>query len=414
MSFRLGGVLTCLIAAVSSAQQAAREPELPVFRAQSKLVVVPFQVSHGKGYLTGLKAADIELREDGVPRKFSIFEGPQEHSALELVLVFDTTTWPMGGDWNLQALYAFAEKWDQAMSRTLLERGEEDIRVSIYHFDGVRLERLGRGVHDPAELAGLFHRLLAPIYGNDVTASQREQIAVAIEAAKVPMGDRAVEKLFRATDLTPPLGTPISLELPPDSRILAATEWPGTGHRGWPLEAAIGALRDASAQPDKALRVMVEFSRGTGGTTTGAEDVAEEAVALGVPVYPVLMNYQEVLDRVDQLDGSRTTDGGRGAARVGTPHERNAGVRMMDAFARLGSLTGGKSFEGGRESMSAKDVLAVLETVREEGLARARSQYHVGFAPPASAGSVREHKLEVRLVSKSVGKVTGGKRRVIY
>jgi hypothetical protein len=58
--------------------------------------MVPFQVSRGKDYVPDLNPADIVLVEDGVPREFTVFEGPQDHTAAELVLLFDTTTWPIG------------------------------------------------------------------------------------------------------------------------------------------------------------------------------------------------------------------------------------------------------------------------------------------------------------------------------
>src|SRR5215469_2177393 len=105
-------LVAALMAAAAFAQQAPREPELPAFHAQSNLVILPFQISRNKHFANDLTAADVVLLEDGVPRKFSVFEGPQEHAPVELLLLFDATTWPMGGrwnvqGWNLQALYGF-------------------------------------------------------------------------------------------------------------------------------------------------------------------------------------------------------------------------------------------------------------------------------------------------------------------
>ena len=84
----------------------------------------------------------------------------------------------------------------------------------------------------------------------------------------------------------------------------------------------------------------------------------------------------------------------------------------MEDFARLGSLTGGRSFTP--TELTVGEVAQILDGVRNEVLDRARSQYTVGFAPQSSGGQVREHKLEVRLAAKSAGKVSGGKRKVIY
>jgi hypothetical protein len=84
----------------------------------------------------------------------------------------------------------------------------------------------------------------------------------------------------------------------------------------------------------------------------------------------------------------------------------------MEDFARLGSLTGGRSFTPAE--LNAGAVAQILEAVRNEALDRLRSQYTVGFAPPSSGGQAREHKLEIKLAAKSTGKVSGGKRKVIY
>jgi hypothetical protein len=85
----------------------------------------------------------------------------------------------------------------------------------------------------------------------------------------------------------------------------------------------------------------------------------------------------------------------------------------MDNFARLSSLSGGRSFAPNPE-MSVGEVAQIFDAIRTEALARARLQYTIGFRPEVSAGPAREHKLEIKLVAKSTGKVTGGKRKVIY
>jgi hypothetical protein len=75
-------------------------------------------------------------------------------------------------------------------------------------------------------------------------------------------------------------------------------------------------------------------------------------------------------------------------------------------------LTGGHSFEP--TDMDAGEVRDILQAVKNDGISSVLSQYVVGFAPQSESGSPREHKLEVRLARKSAGKLTGGKRRVIY
>ena len=396
--------------------QDPREPELPVFHAQSDLVTLLFQVSRNKHFNTDLTSADIVLLEDGAPRKFTVFEGPQDRTPIELVLLFDVTTWPMGADWNPEWLYGFTARWTESNTSAIVATGAQEVRASIYHFDGVRLERLCRSTADASQLLGAFHRLRDPIRGLDLTPSQRVQIAVAIDAAAESNNDRrALEARFRTADRTPPSGTPISIDLPPGNAILPAIGPPGTGNRGWPLEAAIGAMRDASAgSAAQALRVLVEFSAGRGGTTTLPEDVADAALALGVSVYPVVLNYHPRFGRVqpDEIVGRRSDVRSDSAPEPG--RGGRAGYSSVAAnFARLGSLTGGRSFQFTPIEWNADALAHTVDTIRTQTLDRALSQYIVGFTPQSSTGP-REHKLEIKLVAKSSGKVTGGKRKAIY
>ena len=63
--------------------------------------------------------------------------------------------------------------------------------------------------------------------------------------------------------------------------------------------------------------------------------------------------------------------------------------------------------------MSGGQVNDILEAVKRHALARFTSNYTVWFAPSPSA-SPRQHKLEVRLASKSDGKITDGKKSATY
>jgi hypothetical protein len=76
---------------VSLAQQTPNEPAQPALRVQTDLVVVPFQVQRGSRAVSDLKASDVVLLEDGVPRAFTGFEAPSDHPSLELVVMFDVT-----------------------------------------------------------------------------------------------------------------------------------------------------------------------------------------------------------------------------------------------------------------------------------------------------------------------------------
>ena len=69
---------------------------MPTFNTNAKLVLVSFNVQRGKYFAADLQPSDFILREDGHPRPFTIFEGPNtEHPLpLEFILLFDTTRVP--------------------------------------------------------------------------------------------------------------------------------------------------------------------------------------------------------------------------------------------------------------------------------------------------------------------------------
>jgi hypothetical protein len=390
---RINIVLALISATVLAlAQQTPQDSAAPTFRSQSNLVLVPFHVTRGNHYVQDLKVSDVVLLEDGRPRDFTIFEGPamQRRTPVELVLLFDTTRMPMGGGWRVKDVYDFTDHWDEAMSQAVLERGGVDVRVSVYHFDAMQLERLRRPTSDPKELFSALQALLTPmpIDTDKMTPSQRQELGIAVKSSVGDFGHR----IDQPGAVAP--GDYIPLELPPNRKNLEAAGGPGNGNRAWPLEAAIGTLKDSAASPDRVLRMMIMFSMGFSGTTTIPEDVAEQAVALGVPIYPVLTHSNML-----------------GAIYWSSPASSDF---FASHLGKLGKLTGGRSFVPSPEmnggALTAEVVREILEGVRNDGL----SQYVVGFVPPASSGTPKERKLEIKLVSKSSGELTGGRRKTIY
>jgi hypothetical protein len=167
--------------------------------------------------------------------------------------LFDTTTWPAFIGWDLSKIYDFTRHWDEAMSRKVLEEGGPDVRVSVYHFDGVFLERLCRPTADPKEITTAFRQLLAPIpvYSDKMTPTQRQQLEVAVKAlaGKNNWSPRIDQPGIVAA------GEAIPIELPPSRQIRDAASG-APGNRGWPLEAAIGTLKDANTASGKVLRMV--------------------------------------------------------------------------------------------------------------------------------------------------------------
>jgi hypothetical protein len=155
--------------------------------------------------------------------------------------------------------------------------------------------------------------------------------------------------------------------------------------RGWPLEAAIGALNEVAAAQDKAARMLVIFSEGIGATTTIPEDVADRALDLGIPIYPVATNYMgKISDKVPRNEF------------------------RMHQFEALGDMTGGYAVEC--RQIDTATLSKILGGVETDGLA----QYLVGFVPSSGNGLTKVHTLEVKLKSKSKGSIEGGKRRASY
>jgi hypothetical protein len=378
-----------------SAQQAPPEPSA-VFSSETKLVLVPFNVVQGTHFVAGLKQEDVLLHEDGKPRDFSIFEGPAapHRSRVELVLLFDTTTLSEvesksrnnASGWNRKATYDFTNHWGDVESRALLEDGLADVRISVYRFDHQQLQRLCRSTSDPGTLTNALHQLQEPIPAGEA----------------IPLGLPPGRQSFRQS-----FGSPLD----PKNPVVGPTP-------GWTLEAVIDTLKDSAAAPNNAIRVLVPFTQGAGPTFTTTQDAASQAIALGMPVYPVVLDFYKYY-RTPVIGTALPADGSGGAP---TPVQVPGACKAeavpngsvcggptypLEKIADVGALTGGRAFYP--RSLDQLQVSVILKAIRNEGL----SQYVVGFAPPAS-GRQKKHNLEIGLQSKSIGSVTGGKKTAVY
>jgi hypothetical protein len=250
---------------------AQQEPVTPSFHVRTDLVTVPFQVRRGSRSVSDLKPSDVVLLEDGVPRGFTIFEAPPVHLTLDLVAMFDVTnprvTPPRkdlrgrAGFWDTKALQDLADHWSETIARRLLDGHGASIRFSIYRFDQFRLQRLCQSTSDPKVLADALHRLTGPrpagqAVGQDVDIPLPAGLAV-----------RDMERKAQAYGYLP---------------------------QPWSLAGAVSALKDSAvgsspgvekADADRAMaaRALVIFSTGAEGTSTTPGDLADQAVAAGVP-----------------------------------------------------------------------------------------------------------------------------------
>jgi hypothetical protein len=329
------------------------------FRTQTRLVLVSFHVIRDKSYVPDLKASDIVLLEDGHPRDFTIFDSPggQGKMPLELVLLFDTHH-AIPHFWDPAAVFTFVPKWNDGLSTRILKDQQADIRISVYHTRGRHLFRLTTGTADPHRVTTAFGTLLKPMLLKTQSADDIIPLSLPQRRNSVgpgPFTDDYVTSYFVSSE-----------------------------SRGWPMEAAIGAMNDVTAAGDRVARLFAMFSEGIGATTTVPQDVGEHALDLGIPLYPVVTNYR------NHINGT---------------YPRN--LFRLHEFADLATLTGGRKFEC--PIVDAESLARILEDIRNHGL----SQFVVGFVPQSNE-SPREHSLEIRLASQASGKLEGGKRRAVY
>ena len=351
-----------LAALVCPAQQPAPDPGLPTFQSQSRLVLLPFRVSNGRNYVTSLNQSDVVLLEDGQPRPFTIFDTPTSQGRLpvELALLFDTTP-KIGGLWDPRDVFRFIPQWDDNLSGAILQTATDqvEIRISVYHTFGQKLYRMARPTTDPHVMTTALKSLL-------LRTSAKPEPGAVISLSLPPRRERVKPGPFTNEYVTSPFA--------------------GGESRGWTMEAAIGLLNEVSTAQDSVARVLVMFSEGIGAATTAPEDIGNQALDLGIPIYPIATNYQ------DQI----------------TPDRFPRNYFRMQEFKALGQMTGGRAFE--YPNIDAKRLRAILDGVVSD----ARAQYVVGFAPASGEDATHQHRLEINLSSKSGGTIQGGKRRAVY
>ena len=352
----------------------AQEPGAPTFDSSTKLLLLPFHVERGKYFAADLQASDFILREDGHPRPFTVFEGPNTPHPLplELILLFDTTPKDPEKDkrimpnWDLdpKADYEFLGNWDESITREVLEKNGMDVRIAVYHYNLNQMERLCAASSDPREIVRAFHALLDPIPQGKG------------ELTLLP-GDSVTRTMF---------GDPVKM--------------------AWLNESVVTTLKDAAASPVPARRLLILFTQGgsgTGSKSPGFSNIVDPALAMNIPIDSVIM----VMDKQEQhLSGSGP---GMIGALATTDAPKSHGYKgFLPGITKAGEMTGGESFVPHRLDRGA--MAGILGQARDTAL----SQYVVGFSPDGAA-QPKKHSLAVALSAKSKGKVTGGERDgVVY
>lgn len=128
-----------LLAALAQAppqQPPAEEPGF-VIRTETNLALVRFHVVRKNKYVDQLRPEDVELREDGVPQKVALFEGPSTGRTVpvEVILLLDVSL----STTNLNLL--------EGIRDTIIKGMGDYVRVSVYAFAN-RLRRFTTPTRD--------------------------------------------------------------------------------------------------------------------------------------------------------------------------------------------------------------------------------------------------------------------------
>ena len=221
------------------------------------------------------------------------------------------------------------------------------------------------------------------------------------------LGERASLAVYafggRTRRFTAPTSDPAKLA----AALSAAYDFahPGTRLYGSIIQVA----REAASSAAPSSRIMVVLSDGMDTTKIRRKAAVEAAMAAGIPVYPILLGHERVA-RLAQ--GAPRTPGRGGGSGMENPRwlERQARAATreleMQEFAGMGEATGGAAFDPPFLNS------AVLKAILEGLVGQIRSQYVLGFYPPA--GKATRHNLRVRLRGKGAGKLCGGSRTLIY
>jgi hypothetical protein len=118
--------VTAVVAGAVAGLGAAGQDQRPVFRASSELVAVPVSVMDGNAPVTGLTAADFELRDNGV-LQITEFVG-QEDAPIDLTVVADSSGWAIGAGSPFEQFQRDVERLSEVL------RPGDRIRVLAFDF----------------------------------------------------------------------------------------------------------------------------------------------------------------------------------------------------------------------------------------------------------------------------------------
>jgi VWFA-related protein len=170
-------------------------------------------------------------------------------------------------------------------------------------------------------------------------------------------------------------------------------------------EAIMETARRASRSGANATRILVVVSDGFPTTLTRSQEAADVARECGIPVYPVVLGHWRLVELAEL--GQIATLGSRDAPKP-RAQQRLAGTQKQEAtileFADLGEKTGGRSFHPrDLNSLVARQILQIMA-------GHIQAEYVAGYYPAPAATPAKPRKIEVKLRSSALGKVSGGMR----
>ncbi len=191
-------------------------------------------------------------------------------------------------------------------------------------------------------------------------------------------------------------------------------------------EAIMQTARDATSRGANVSRMMVVFSDGQSTTQLSPELVVQSANAFGIPLYPVVLGHDEVVQRSQGLGGGfglgrQPTPGNNQRAEppllgprqqpqgdINRKSNARAQEELQRVFADFGRRTGGRSYDlDVINSTVMRQILGSLSTLAE-------TEYVVGYYPSSVDEELTGHSVEVRLTNKKLGTLYGGRRVVVH
>ncbi len=302
-------VVLVLLAGVAVARPTyAQNPQPPVeavFRADSQIALTAFHVVAKKRYVTGLTAADFELRVDSLPQIITTFEGNQANVPIQIVLLFDTSGSVMGNG-----------LLDEKLFRDDLLIALPEVTLSVYAFGGHadKLTRFSSPTHDPATLRQAFQSVMKKGPG---------------------------EAVF---DLAKP------------------------GRDSLIYESIVEILKDSERYAEFGPRMLLVVSDGRPGGDKDPTASAQFAVDSGVPVYPLMVGHQARIAEFEmENEAPRRPNEDDQSANVHTSYRKKVfdeAEGEAAAFASLGDSTGGRSFDP--PDLNAATARAVIHELADE------------------------------------------------